>query len=91
MPAVSLPESEQKCWRLYLEEMKAGRAYVRSDFFVSGPLLGQMLASLAVGATSALLIVPADLPACSSIAASRICLKLAGRSSGLTEPKVLGT
>jgi MFS family permease len=57
MPAVPIPESEQKGWRLYLDEMKAGLAYARHDIFVSRMLLVQMVASLAVGGTSALLIV----------------------------------
>jgi len=57
VPSVPVPESEQKGWRLYFEEMKAGLAYARHDIFVSRMLLVQMLASLAVGGTSALLIV----------------------------------
>ena len=57
VPAVAIPESEQKGWRLYLTEMNAGLAYARHDRFVSRMLLVQMLASFAVGGTSALLIV----------------------------------
>ena len=57
VPSVPIPESVQKGWRLYLEEMKAGLDYARRDIFVSRMLLVQMLASLAVGGTSALLIV----------------------------------
>ena len=57
VPSVPIPDSEQKGWRLYLAEVKAGLAYARHDVFVSRMLLVQMLASLAVGGTSALLIV----------------------------------
>lgn len=57
VPAVPIPESEKKGWRLYVDEMRAGLAYARRDVFVSRLIVVQMIASLAVGGTSALLVV----------------------------------
>jgi len=57
VPVVPMPESEKKGWRLYLDEMRAGLDYARKDVFVSRLIVVQMLASLAVGGTSALLVV----------------------------------
>lgn len=55
--ASQIPESEKKGWRLYLAEMRAGLHYAWRDKFVSRLIVVQMLASLAVGGTSALLVV----------------------------------
>jgi MFS family permease len=57
LPFVPIPESEKKGWRFYLDEMRAGFTYALHDVFVSRLILVQMLASLAVGGTSALLVV----------------------------------
>jgi MFS family permease len=57
VPPTSAPASKGSGWRLYLAEMRAGLAYAAHDRFVSRLLLVQMLASLAVGGTSALLVV----------------------------------
>ena len=57
VPAMPIPEHEKKGWRLYLDEMRAGLDYARRDVFVSRLIFVQMLASLAVGGTSALLVV----------------------------------
>jgi len=57
VPEVSLPESEKKGWRLYLGEMRDGLKYALKDAFVSRFIIVQMIASLAVGGTSALLVV----------------------------------
>ncbi len=57
VPTVPIPESEKKGWRLYFDEMRAGLDYARRDVFVSRLTLVQMIASLAVGGTSALLVV----------------------------------
>ncbi|GAC1647748.1 MAG: MFS transporter [Ktedonobacteraceae bacterium] len=57
VPEVTLPESEKKGWRLYLSEMQEGLRYTMKDTFVSRFIIVQMLASLAVGGTSALLVV----------------------------------
>lgn len=57
MPAAPIPASEKKGWRLYLDEMRAGLEYTRKDVFFSRLIVVQMLASLAVGGTSALLVV----------------------------------
>lgn len=57
VPAVPLPESEKQGWRLYLREAQAGLSYALKDHFVSRFILIQMIASLAVGGTSALLII----------------------------------
>lgn len=57
IPAISISESEKKGWRLYLDEMRAGLDYARCDALVSRLIIVQMLASLAVGGTAALLVV----------------------------------
>ena len=57
VPSAPIPASEKKGWKLYLAEMQAGLAYAVQDKFVSRLLFVQMIASLAVGGTSALLVV----------------------------------
>lgn len=57
MPTAPIPNGEKKGWRSYLEEMRAGLRYARHDKFVSRLIVVQMIASLAVGGTSALLAV----------------------------------
>ncbi len=57
VPFVPIPDSEKRGWRLYLDEMRAGLDYALHDVFVSRLVVVQMLASLAVGGTSALLVV----------------------------------
>src|SRR5581483_4309164 len=57
VPRVALPESEKKGWRLSLGDMRAGLKYAAQDTFVSRLLVVQMIASLAVGGTAALLVV----------------------------------
>ncbi len=57
MPTAPIPETEKKGWRLYLAEMRAGLGYAAHDTFVSRLIVVQMIASLAVGGTSALLVV----------------------------------
>lgn len=60
VPHVAIPASEKQGWRLYLAEMRAGLTYALTDTFVSRLVLIQMLASFAVGGTSALLVVLAE-------------------------------
>src|SRR5712692_4628905 len=57
VPSVPIAESEKRGWRLYLDEMRAGFDYALHDVFVSRLVVVQMIASLAVGGTSALLVV----------------------------------
>ncbi|GAC1392045.1 MAG: hypothetical protein NVS4B11_07830 [Ktedonobacteraceae bacterium] len=60
IPAVPLPESEKKGWRLYFDEVRDGLRYAVKDPFVSRFIIVQMIASMAVGGTSALLVVVSE-------------------------------
>lgn len=57
VPDTAVPATEKNGWRTYLDEIRAGFDYARKDIFVSRLIIVQMLASLAVGGTSALLVV----------------------------------
>ena len=57
VPSAATPEPQQGGWRVYLNEMRAGIAYALHHPFVARLVIVQMLASLAVGGTSALLVV----------------------------------
>lgn len=57
VPRVPLPASEMRGWRLYVSQARQGLQYAARERFVSRLILVQMLASLAVGGTSALLVV----------------------------------
>lgn len=57
LPAAPISDVDKKGWRLYMAEMRAGLEYARRDRFVSRLIVVQAVASLAVGGTSALLVV----------------------------------
>jgi MFS family permease len=57
VPRVAIPEDEKKGLKLYLVEARNGLTYALKDTFVSRLIIVQMIASLAVGGTSALLVV----------------------------------
>lgn len=57
VPAAPIPENGKKGWRRYLDEIRVGLDYARRDVFVSRLIFVQMLASLAVGGTSVLMVV----------------------------------
>lgn len=57
VPPAAAPEQQKGGWRVYLNEMRAGFSYALHHPFVARLVVVQMLASLAVGGTSALLVV----------------------------------
>ncbi len=57
VPVSPIPEHAEAGWRAYLDEMRAGLAYALHHPFVARLVVVQMFASLAVGGTSALLVV----------------------------------
>jgi MFS family permease len=58
--AGQLPSGTKHGLRAYLRDARAGLAFARSDYLVSRLMAVQALASFAVGATSAMLVVLAD-------------------------------